>query len=453
MKYHIWTEGCQMNVADSQRVGSSLEHLGYTFTDKAEEADVIVLNTCVVRQSAEDKALGRLSSLLPLKRQNPNLVINLMGCLVGVRGAERMREKLPYVDVFSPPSDPGPLVSYLTQGEIRSLEDSETARRFLMMDDEISTELNPSLILPQHERGQLVSAHVPVVYGCSHACTFCIIPFRRGVERSRPVGDIVAEIRSLAAQGVKEVTLLGQIVDRYGKDIPDGPNLAQLLRIVHEVEGIERIRFLTSHPNYFTEDLMDAVAELPKVMPHIEVPIQAGADEVLANMKRGYTQKDYRDLVDLIRKKIPHCSIATDIIVGFPGETDEQFMETYRVLADLKLDVAHLARYSSREGTVATRRMEDNVTDEEKMRRFRLLEELQEQIVAEINQKYLGQTVEVLFEEKVKNRWKGRTPTNKLVFVESDEDLKGKILPVTVTWTGPWSMQASLQRQPELITL
>lgn len=322
-----------------------------------------------------------------------------------------------------------------------------------MMDDEISTELNPSLILPQHERGQLVSAHVPVVYGCSHACTFCIIPFRRGVERSRPVGDIVAEIRSLAAQGVKEVTLLGQIVDRYGKDIPDGPNLAQLLRIVHEVEGIERIRFLTSHPNYFTEDLMDAVAELPKVMPHIEVPIQAGADEVLANMKRGYTQKDYRDLVDLIRKKIPHCSIATDIIVGFPGETDEQFMETYRVLADLKLDVAHLARYSSREGTVATRRMEDNVTDEEKMRRFRLLEELQEQIVAEINQKYLGQTVEVLFEEKVKNRWKGRTPTNKLVFVESDEDLKGKILPVTVTWTGPWSMQASLQRQPELITL
>ncbi len=214
MKYHIWTEGCQMNVADSQRVGSSLEHLGYSFTDKVEDADVIVLNTCVVRQSAEDKALGRFSSLLPLKRQNPNLVINLMGCLVGVRGAEKLRERLPYVDVFSPPSDPGPLVSYLSQGEIRSLEDSETTRRFLMMDDE--------LILPQHERGQLVSAHVPVVYGCSHACTFCIIPFRRGVERSRPVGDIVSEICSLAVQGVKEVTLLGQIVDRYGKDIPDG---------------------------------------------------------------------------------------------------------------------------------------------------------------------------------------------------------------------------------------
>ncbi|WKZ43158.1 MAG: tRNA (N6-isopentenyl adenosine(37)-C2)-methylthiotransferase MiaB [Anaerolineales bacterium] len=445
MKYHIWTEGCQMNVADSQRVGSSLEHLGYQFTNTIEEADVIVLNTCVVRQSAEDKAIGRLSSLLPLKRQNPNLVINLMGCLVGVRGADKLREKLPYVDVFSPPSDPGPLVSYLSQGEIRSLENSETTRRFLMMDDE--------LILPQHERGQLVSAHVPIVYGCSHACTFCIIPFRRGIERSRPVGDIVSEIRSLAAQGVKEVTLLGQIVDRYGKDVPDGPNLAQLLRVIHEVEGVERIRFLTSHPSYFTEELMEAIAELPKVMPHIEVPIQAGDDEVLANMKRGYTQQDYRNLIETIRKKIPDCSIATDIIVGFPGETEEQFLETHRVLSDLRLDVAHLARYSPREGTVATRRMVDDVPEEEKMRRFRLLEELQEGIVGEINKKYLGETVDVLFEEKVKNRWRGRTPTNKLVFVESDDNLKGQILPVTVTWTGPWSMQANLQRQPELISV
>jgi tRNA-2-methylthio-N6-dimethylallyladenosine synthase len=444
-KYHIWTEGCQMNVADSQRVGSSLEHLGYTFTDKAEEADVIVLNTCVVRQSAEDKALGRLSSLLPLKRQNPNLVINLMGCLVGVRGAEKLREKLPYVDVFSPPSDPGPLISHLTQGEIQSLEDAETTRRFLMMDEELK--------LPIAEQGRTVSAHVPIVYGCSHACTFCIIPYKRGVERSRPVGDIVGEVRSLAKQGVKEITLLGQIVDRYGKDISDGPNLAALLRLIHDVEGIERIRFLTSHPNYFDDILIQAIAELPRVMPHIELPIQAGDDQVLENMKRGYTQQDYRNLVTKIRERIPDCSIATDIIVGFPGETEEQFMETYRVLSDLRLDVAHLARYSLREGTVATRRMDDNISDEEKMRRFRMLEELQEQVVGEINRKYLGETVEVLFEEKVKNRWKGRTPTNKLVFVETEEDLRGKLLPVTVTWTGPWSMQANLQKQTELITV
>ena len=434
MKYHIWTEGCQMNVADSQRVGSSLEHLGYTSTANADEADVIVLNTCVVRQSAEDKALGRLTSLRPLKEQNPNLVINLMGCLVGVRGAERLRERLPFVDVFSPPSDPGPLVSFHSQGQIHAVESDETTRRFAVMDED--------LILPLHEQGRLVSAHVPVVYGCSHACTFCIIPFRRGVERSRPVGDIVAEVRSLAAQGVKEVTLLGQIVDRYGKDVPDGPNLAGLLRIVHEVDGIERIRFLTSHPSYFTPDLMEAVNALPKVMPHIEVPIQAGDDQVLANMKRGYSQQDYRELVDTIRKKIPGCSIATDIIVGFPGETEAQFMETYRVLEDLRLDVAHLARYSAREGTVATRRMRDDVSDDEKMRRFRVLEELEERIVGEINRSYLGRTVDVLFEEEVKGRWKGRTPTNKLVFCESDEDLRGRILPVTITWTGPWSMQA-----------
>ena len=434
-----------MNVANSQRVGSSLEHLGYTLTETIEEADVIVLNTCVVRQSAEDKAMGRLTSLSPLKKKNPNLVINLMGCMVGVRGAEKLREKLPYVDVFSPPSDPGPLISHLTQGEIHSIEDSETTRRFLMMDEE--------LILPVAEQNKLISAHVPIVYGCSHACTFCIIPSKRGGERSRPVGDVVAEIRSLAKQGVKEVTLLGQIVDRYGKDIPDGPNLAALLRIIHDVDGIERIRFLTSHPNYFTEELMDTIAALPKVMPHIEVPIQAGDDEVLLNMKRGYTQQDYRDLVAMIRSKIPDCSIATDIIVGFPGETEEQFMETYRVLSDLRLDVAHLARYSLREGTVATRRMDDNVPEEEKMRRLHLLDDLQEGIVAEINKKYLGQTVDVLFEEKVKGRWRGRTPTNKLVFVESEEDLKGRVIPVTVTWTGPWSMQANLQRQPELISL
>jgi len=445
MNYHIWTEGCQMNVADSQRVGSALEHLGYEQTNIAEDADVIVMNTCVVRQSAEDKAIGRLSSFKPLKLKNPNLVINLMGCLVGVKGYEKLKKAFPYVDVFSPPSDPGPLISFLTQGQIRSFEDAETTRRFLTMDEE--------LILPVEERGNLVSAFIPIVYGCSHACTYCIIPYKRGIERSRPVGDIIAEARSLAAQGVVEITLLGQIVDRYGKDVPDGPNLAQLLKHLNEVEGIERIRFLTSHPNYFDGGLIEAIASLPKVMPHIELPIQAGDDTVLANMRRGYTQKDYREIVAKIRARIPECSIATDIIVGFPGETDEQFMETYKVLADLKLDVAHLARYSPREGTVSSRRMVDDVSDEEKRTRFRKLEELQESIVAEINSRLLGEKVDVLFEEVVKGRWRGRTPTNKLVFVESEEDLRGKILPVTITWTGPWSMQGKLPLTQPVVTL
>jgi len=434
-KYYLWTEGCQMNVADSQRVGSALEHLGYTFTGTPEEADVIVLNTCVVRQSAEDKAYGRLSSLRPLKEQNPKLVINLMGCLVGIHNADKLRPRFPYVDVFSPPSDPGPLVSFLTQGEVQALETRATADRFAEMDGD--------LVLPEHERGKLVAAHVPIVLGCSHACTFCIIPSRRGAERSRPAEAILAEVRSLVAQGVKEVTLLGQIVDRYGKDLPDGPNLAGLLRRLQQVEGLERTRFLTSHPNYFGEDIMEAVAELPKVMPHIEIPIQAGDDEVLKNMRRGYTQADYRRKIEMIRQRIPNGSIATDVIVGFPGETEAQFKQTYHLLEDLRLDVAHLARYSPRPGTVSERRFPDDVAEGEKMRRLRLLEDLQEKIVAEINAGLLGRQVEVLFEEKVKGRWRGRTSTNKLVFVESEEDLRGRTLPVSITWTGPWSMQAA----------
>jgi tRNA-2-methylthio-N6-dimethylallyladenosine synthase len=440
MKYHIWTEGCQMNVADSQRVASALEALGYNMTTTPAESDVLVLNTCVVRQSAEDKAVGRLSSLKPLKDRNPKLVINLMGCLVGVKGSQQLQKRFPFVDVFSPPSDPGPLITHLTQAETREFERQQTDDRFALMDGE--------LILPAHEKQQLVSAFVPVVLGCSHACTFCIIPYKRGVERSRPEGEIITEVRSLVEQGVKEITLLGQIVDRYGKDISAGPDLAGLLHNIHEVEGLERIRFLTSHPNWMTEALLEAVAELPKVMPHIEVPVQAGDDQVLENMRRGYSADQYRQLVADIRQHFngdfPGVSIATDIIVGFPGESREQFQRTYDLLAELKMDVAHLARYSTRAGTVADRRMEDDVSDEEKWERFRALEELQENIAAEINQNYLGQTVEVLFEEEVRGRWKGRTTTNKLVFVESEQSLQGQILPVTITWTGPWSMQGRL---------
>jgi tRNA-2-methylthio-N6-dimethylallyladenosine synthase len=441
-KYSVWTEGCQMNVADSRRVGSALERLGYAFTTKAEEADVIVLNTCVVRQSAENKAYGHLSSLKPLKARKPGLVINLMGCLVGIRDDEKLRKRFPYVDVFSPPSDPGPLVAFLTQDEARGLEATETNARFALMDNDISTTLDAGIVLPEQERGKLVAAFVPVVLGCSHACTFCIIPSRRGGERSRPAEEVLAEVHSFVAQGVREVTLLGQIVDRYGKDLPGGPNLAALLRRLHEIEGLERIRFLTSHPNYFSDDILEAVAGLPKVMPHVEIPVQAGDDEVLKNMRRGYTQEEYRQIVQKIRNHIPGSSIATDVIVGFPGESESQFLQTYHLLEDLRLDVAHLARYSPRPGTVAERRFPDDVREEEKMRRFRMLEELQEKIVGEINSRYLGEQVEVLFEDKVKGRWRGRTPTNKLVFAESEQDQQGKIMPVTVTWTGPWSMQA-----------
>ena len=425
-----------MNVADSQRVASALEHLGYENAPRAEDADVIVLNTCVVRQSAEDKAYGRLSSLRPLKQRNPHLTINLMGCLVGVKDPVHLRERFPYVDVFSPPSDPTPLIEHLSQDDSRAMLEGETRTRYLLMDEE--------LVLPQEQRGKLVSGFIPVVYGCSHACTYCIIPYRRGIERSRPPEEILAEARSLVDQGVKEITLLGQIVDRYGKDEPEFPNLAGLLIRMSQIDGLKRIRFLTSHPNWMTDELLDAVASLPKVMPHIEVPAQAGDDEVLDNMRRGYTTEQYRRLVARIRERIPGVSIATDIIVGFPGESDEQFQHTYDLLAELKLDVAHLARYSPRPGTVSARRMPDDVREEEKWRRFRLLEELQEGIAAEIHARHWGQTVPVLFEEKNKKRWKGRTPTNKLVFVESDRDLTGEELPVKIHWTGPWSMLGSL---------
>jgi tRNA-2-methylthio-N6-dimethylallyladenosine synthase len=237
---------------------------------------------------------------------------------------------------------------------------------------------------------------------------------------------------------------LGQIVDRYGKDIPDGPNLAALLRVVHEIDGLERIRFLTSHPNWMNDELLDVVAELPKVMPHIEVPVQAGDDKVLEDMRRGYSVEEYRRLVGHIRERIAGVSIATDVIIGFPGESEAQFQRTYDLLEELRMDVAHLARYSVRPGTLATRRLVDDVPDEEKWRRFRALEDLQEGIAAEINARYLGEMVEVLFEEKVRGRWRGRTPTNKLVFVETDEDLRGQVKEARITWTGPWSMQAVL---------
>jgi tRNA-2-methylthio-N6-dimethylallyladenosine synthase len=448
VRYHVWTIGCQMNVADSQRLGSELEKLGYEYTDRVRDADVVVLNTCVVRQSAEDRATGFLWSLKPLKQRRPEAVIGLMGCMVGVKGNGRLQEAFPHVDVFLPPSDPAPLVEYLLDREAHNLNQSELKRRYRVQDgDSLAENTEPGLVLPLPERGRLVSAHVPVVYGCNHVCTFCIIPYRRGQERSRSVGEIVSEVRSLAAQGVKEVTLLGQIVDRYGYDVPDGPRLPNLLKVVDQVEGIDRIRFLTSHPNYFGDRLIDAIAELPKVCEHIEVPLQAGHDEILMRMKRGYTADDYRRLIYHIRQHIPEASIATDIIVGFPGETQVHFQATLDVLAELKMDVCHAAMYSPRPGTVSSK-MLDDVPPQEKKRRLQAVNELQERIVADINRQLLGQQVEVLVEELHKDKWKGRTRTNKLVFFSGnqagDADWRGKRVKVDITWTGPWSMQGQL---------
>lgn len=425
-----------MNVADSRRLASSLEQLGYEPTGKPADADVIVLNTCVVRQSAEDKAIGRLSSLRPLKDHNPNLVINLMGCLIGVRGNQRIQERFPWVDVVSPPSDPEPLLHYLSERVAKTTHHDEQTTLNAVLDGDI--------VLPKAEQGKLVSAYIPIVYGCSHACTYCVIPSKRGRERSRPYHEVLQEAHSLAAQGVREITLLGQIVDRYGLDLPERPTLDMLLHDLHEIKGLARIRFLTSHPNWMTDPLLDAVRELPKVCPHIEVPIQSGDDTILRAMRRGYTSAAYRELVYRIRERIPGVSIATDIIVGFPGETEAQFQNTYKLLDELRMDVAHLARYSPRAGTYSARKLSDDVPDDEKMRRFRLLEALQEEIATEINTRLMGETLNVLFEEKKRGRWRGRTPTNKLVFVDSQEDLLGLEKDVRIDWAGPWSMVGSL---------
>jgi tRNA-2-methylthio-N6-dimethylallyladenosine synthase len=439
-KYHIWSIGCQMNVADSQRLASELEKRGYRFTSDENEAEIIVLNTCVVRQQAEDRAYGKLTSLKPLKQKDGSgPIIGLMGCMVGVRNPAPLRKQLPFVDVFLPPSEPGPLLAFL-DGEAWDADayfDEVRRRKGLQ---QVQDEVTTNLVLPVHERGQLVAAHVPVVYGCNHMCTFCVIPYRRGVERSRMVGEIVAEVRSLVDQGVREVTLLGQIVDRYGYDVPDGPRLENLLYTLNDVEGLERIRFLTSHPSYMSDSLLDAVATLPRVMEHIEVPVQAGDNEVLERMRRGYTVEQYRDLVHKIRAKIPGAAIHTDIIVGFPGETEEQFMGTYDLLAELKLDKAHLAKFSPRPNTPAAR-WEDDVPQEEKERRHKALDGLMEQISQEINLSYLDTTQQVLVEEEYKGKWRGRTRTNKLVFFEDPRDRKGDLVDVQVTFAGPWSLQ------------
>ncbi|HMR66518.1 MAG TPA: MiaB/RimO family radical SAM methylthiotransferase, partial [Anaerolineae bacterium] len=341
----------------------------------------------------------------------------------------------------------GPLVDYLLA---RQAEASDLAQRYRLQDEAAE---DFSLLLPLHEKNNLITAHVPIIYGCNHVCTYCIIPSRRGRERSRPIGELAAEVQSLVAQGVREVTLLGQIVDRYGYDVPDGPRLPDLLRVLNEIDGLLRIRFLTSHPNYMNEALLEAVAELPKVCEHIEVPNQAGDDLVLERMKREYTMADYSRLIRRIRARMPDVSIATDIIVGFPGESEAQFERTLETLAELKLDVVHSAMYSPRPGTVSAKIMADDVPAAEKKRRLDALNALQEEIVTEINAGLLGRKLEVLVEEKQRGRWKGRTRTNKLVFFEdeSGKDWKGQLANVEITWTGPWSLRGSLPGQTPLI--
>jgi len=440
-KYNIWTIGCQMNEADSRHLGSQLESLGYAMTEEVKEADLVVLNTCVVRQSAEDRAIGRLGYVSSLKKKRPDLKVGLMGCMVGMREAPRLKKEFPFVDVFMPPSDPAPLLSYL-QGEDN--DDAEAKVEEIRRKNEQNAIQDEEYILPALRRNDTIQANVPIVLGCSHACTFCVIPYRRGPERSRRPGEIIQEVRKLADQGVREIMLLGQIVDRYGTDFEDDYGLAELLTDVSEVEGILRIRYLTGHPNYMTDRIIEVTRDLPKVMPHFELPIQAGNNKVLEDMRRGYTREDFRTLIERVRRICPDSTINTDIIVGFPGETDEEFQDTYDILAELELDKVHLAKYSERPKTIAARKMPDDVTEEEKERRRLLIDGLVDEILTRKNQRWMDQEVEVLVESLHKGKWRGRTPHNRLVFFESDQDLAGALVDVKIHYTSPYSMQGDL---------
>ena len=427
--YYIWTIGCQMNKADSERLGSALEQLGLRPVENPKGADVIVLNSCVVRQGAEDKVVGNLWMMNPLKQQRPDRVLALMGCMVGPR-TEELEKRFPDVDLFMQPQQYAPLLELV--GERQGLD----------------WEGCVGSLAPARPD---VACYVPIIHGCDLMCTFCIIPYRRGRQNSRPVAEVVREVELLVNRGVREVTVLGQTVDAYGYDLPDQPDLSLLLTRLNAIEGLERIRFLTSHPSYMDDRIIEAVAELPKVCEHINLPVQAGDDEVLRRMRRPYTRDDYRELVGRIRNTIPGVSLSTDIIVGFPGETEEQYQRTLDLVDELRFDKVHCAAYSPRPGTIAHRTLPDDVPQAEKTRRMKELDGRQEKILREINAGLVGQTVEVLVEGHKKGKWQGRTRTDKLVFfphhLEDGEgdNVTGQLAQVAIDQASPWALQGNLE--------
>ena len=408
-----------MNKADSERLGGALEQLGLQPVDKPGDADVVVLNSCVVRQSAEDKVVGTLGSLKPLKVGRPDRVLALMGCMVGPK-TDELRARFPHVDTFMRPQQYAPLLDLLGQ---RMQLDWEGCVGNL-------APARPS-----------VDCYVPIIHGCDLMCTFCIIPYRRGRQVSRPVPEVVRGVELLVDRGVKEVTLLGQTVDAYGLDLPDKPDLADLLYELNPIEGLKRIRFLTSHPIFMSDRILEAVAQLDKVCEHINLPIQAGDDEVLANMRRRYGEAEYRRLIDKMRTTIPQVSLATDVIVGFPGETREQYQRTVELVKDIEFDKVHTAAYSCRPGTIADRKMPDDVSREEKAQRLKHLDEIQENIQTQKNSYLMGQNLEILVDSRKNGKWQGRTRSDKLVFFEDTQDRMGELVDVRVFRTSPWSLQ------------
>ena len=424
-----------MNKAESLRIASYLDFLGYQVAPSLREADLVVLNTCVVRQSAEDKVLGTLGLLKGLKREHPNLSILVTGCFVD-SNIEGLKRRSPQVDFFFKPGAYPELTNWTQKQGISTAEQGLLRYPF--------ASLRASAHRSSTWKSPSPCAFVPVIQGCNKFCSYCIVPYRRGREVSRPLEEVICEVKGLVKQGVREVILLGQNVDSYGHDLPGNPDLADLLTELNSIDDLARIRFLTNHPRDMSRRLIEAMASLDKVCQHLELPIQSGDDDILKAMRRGYTVEQYRKLIHAIRYHIPQISLSTDIIVGFPGENEEQFEHTYSLLEEMRFDVVHVAAYSPRPGTIAGRKYEDNVPPEVKRERFNKIEQLQANIAAELNSAYRGKTVEVLVEGERKGKWYGRTRSDKLVFFENKDDCTGQLVKIRIEKTSPWALQGKL---------
>jgi len=428
--YFIWTIGCQMNKAESRQIAGYLDSAGCQAASSLATADLVVLNTCVVRESAEDKVLGTLGLLKGLKQERPDLRIVVTGCFVNSHTQE-LERRFPHVDLLFKPGDYPELIAW---GQNQGMAVEQRLPRYPFAALRASAHRNDTI------GAFSPCALIPIIQGCDNFCSYCIVPYRRGREVSRPVEEISCEVRELASRGIKEVTLLGQNVDSYGHDLPGHPDLADLLGELSAIDDLIRIRFLTNHPKDMSLKPIEAVAGLGKVCEHLELPVQSGDNDILKAMRRGYTIEGYRELVHAIRAKIPQISLSTDMIVGFPGETDEQFENSLSLVREMKFDVVHVAAYSPRPGTIASREYEDNVSAEVKKERLNKIEELQTAIASKISLQLQDRKVEVLVEGKKGGKWFGRTRGNKLVFYEDGKDWRGELALVQIERTSPWSL-------------
>jgi len=422
-KVYLQTFGCQMNVYDSERLKSLLLSEGHQITRNAKDADIILLNTCSVREKAERRALGRLSEFYRYKQDNPDVMLVVIGCMAQRMGGELV-ERMPYLDLVLGPDQMFQFPAYL-QNNKRSLRVAVCSSR----EDFDTKKIWEQDVLPQ--RKTPFTSFVAISRGCNNFCSYCVVPYVRGPERHRPTDQIIREIQLLAQSGCKEVTLIGQNVNSYRFE---GKDFADLLQLVNDQTSIDWIRFMTSHPKDLSQKLINKIAVLPKVCEHIHLPLQSGSDRILQKMNRGYTSNDYLKLVERIKKRIEDVSISTDAIVGFPSETRDDFEKTLDMMKKVKFDSAFMFRYSVREGTTAAS-LVDDVPEEEKLKRLHILIRLQKEISKNKNQKLLGNTFQVLVDERSKrdkDKWKGKTKTNKTVVIEGDQGILGKIVSVKI---------------------